>query len=86
MTDLEIVEAIREGWQTAAWECTDAIGLDRAKTALRDAGAPVATLIHDLHTRVNTITLEDGRELRASGGYRPGSDLLLESDDIWIDP
>ena len=86
MNDIEIIEAIREGMKTAMWECTDTEGLSRATNAMLAAGAPVKALSHDHDTRVTTWTLNDGRKVRTS--VVPGTicDLLLESDDIWIDP
>ena len=85
MNDLQIVAAIRFGWAESLWECTDPEGLRRAVVHLRRAGAPVQSLTHDHDTRVNTITLEDGRTLRASTVAGTLFDLHLESDDIWVD-
>jgi hypothetical protein len=46
----------------------------------------VKALSHDRETGVTTWTLNDGRKVRMS--VRPGTvfDLLMESDDIWVDP
>jgi hypothetical protein len=84
VNDAEIVAAIRTVIGSMAMEPADEIGRAKARDALRDAGVPVASVTIRCQDRKVALTLDDGRVVRV-WTQMPNEELVLESDDLWID-
>lgn len=83
--DAEIVATIRAVIGRWSMEPVDDIGRTKTRDALRDAGVPAASVSIRCSDRKVSVTLDDGRVVRW-WTRMPDEELVLESDDLWVDP